>query len=91
MAGVPETVPCPCGNGYADHRRETVSNPNGRFRRKTVHHYRHSGCDLGGHIVTRNGKTLGRGGPVFDAERFDVGAFERSSAKTIATDGGIPR
>jgi len=88
MADVPELVECPCGNGYAEHRRETISDPNGRFRRKVVHHYRHAGCDLGGHIVERNGTILARGGPVFDAERFDAGEFERPITAGLATDGG---
>lgn len=87
-AQVIETVPCPCGNGYATHRRETVSRPNGNVRRHVVHHYRHSGCHIGGHVVTLNGNVVSKGGPLFRAGRDELGRFQSAADTRLIADGG---
>lgn len=85
---VPQNVSCPCGNGYAEHRCTTVSNP-GRRRRRLVHNYRHAGCDIGGAIVVERSFVSRRVGPLFQPGRYGIeAAAEGAGRPPLAADGG---
>lgn len=89
---IPETVACPCGNGYAERRetpiREAVGNGDGRAIQLT-HLYRHDGCPVGGHIVTQDGTVTRRAGPLFNGG-LTGWAVREGEAVRLQADGGQP-
>lgn len=95
--GVPETVACPCGNGYAERRQTAIREAVGSGQARTVqetHLYRHDGCPIGGHIVTSGGRIIRRAGPLFKSGRARTAALkdERQAGAVdgeLAADGGV--
>ena len=89
MVDVPQTVACPCGNGYAERKPEHITEPGRRRKPRTIHHYRHTGCPIGGTVIVEFGRIVRRTGPLFDSERFRNGASEAAPGVRLATDGGV--
>jgi len=87
-ADVPETVPCPCGNGYAERKPEHITEPGPRRKRRTIYHYRHTGCLIGGTIVVEFGRIVRKLGPLFDPDRFGIGEIAPASTERVLADGG---
>lgn len=93
---VPRSVACPCGNGYAERRPEPIVEPGRRRKQRTIWHYRHDGCPLGGTMVVEFGRIVRRTGPLFRAERYDVAEFQQpapepqQTPKPLVADGGEP-
>jgi len=91
-ADVPETVECPCGNGYAERRKTPIverppTTLGSRSILRKTFLYRHDGCPVGGHIVIENGEVSNRAGPLFTANRYPQRQFEQDHP-TLVADGG---
>jgi len=84
MVDVPQTVPCPCGNGYAERRPKTIDEPGILNRRRITHLYRHDGCPIGGHIVVEAEYILAKHGPLFRRQRGAANTFAEGSGRLQA-------
>lgn len=96
MRDVPETVACPCENGYAERTdraiRERVRQ-SGTAERKTrlTVTYRHEGCPVGGHLVVQEGHVKRRAGPLFEDNPNVERLRAFAAGRTVAADGGEPQ
>lgn len=92
----PETVACPCGNGYAERRqvpiRELVRRAGTAERKlRLTFTYKHEGCPVGGHIVTVAGTVDREAGPLFADEPPLLDFMARVAQRPeLAADGGEP-
>lgn len=93
-ADVPDTVACPCGNGYAERRPEAIRERVGRGGNgdrylRLTHVYRHQGCPIGGHIVVEAGQVTRRAGPLFTGG-LSGWTVNQGGVTRIEADGGQP-
>lgn len=89
---VPCAVDCPCGCGQAERLPVVITEVYRGDRRQCIeyHNYRHSGCHIGGTIVTLEGAEYRRLGPLFDPDRYRVGLTPSEMAQQpLLADGGF--
>jgi len=85
---IPETVACPCGNGYAERRDDPIIERVNRSwdQRQVTYNYRHEGCPVGGHIVMVAGLVRIKAGPLFNPDTYSQRAIGEA---TVLADGGF--